>query len=145
MALLGMQAVVYRNTGTYVSPTWVAISSVKDVTLQLEAATFDVSKRGNNGWRAEVATLKTATIEGNMIWLPGDAGFEALKDAFLANGSIELLVLDQPIATSGAQGLRATCMVTNFSRNEQLEEAITVDFTAKPTDAVNAPTWHEVA
>jgi hypothetical protein len=32
-------------------------------------------------------------------------------------------------------------MVTNFSRNEALEEAITVSVTVKPTYSVNPPIW----
>jgi hypothetical protein len=32
-------------------------------------------------------------------------------------------------------------MVTNFSRNEALEEAITVSVTVKPTYAINPPAW----
>jgi hypothetical protein len=32
-------------------------------------------------------------------------------------------------------------MITSFSRNEPLEEGITVNVTAKPTYAANPPTW----
>jgi len=49
--------------------------------------------------------------------------------------------MDGDIATAGSQGLRATCMVTNFSRNEPLEEAVTVSVTVKPTYSVNPPVW----
>ena len=48
-------------------------------------------------------------------------------------------------ATVGVQGLRATMAVTNFSRNEPLEEAITVSVTVKPTYAENAPEWMTVS
>jgi len=41
----------------------------------------------------------------------------------------------------GSQGLRATGMVTHFSRNEALEEAIPLSFTVKPTFSVNPPSW----
>ena len=34
--------------------------------------------------------------------------------------------------------------ITNFSRNEPLEEAITVSVTAKPTYATNPPSWMTV-
>jgi len=42
---------------------------------------------------------------------------------------------------SGSQGLRATCMVTNFRRNESLEEALPLRVTVKPTFSVNPPSW----
>jgi len=35
--------------------------------------------------------------------------------------------------------------VTNFSRNEPLEEAMTVSVTLKPTYAANPPEWMAVA
>ena len=48
---------------------------------------------------------------------------------------------DSPIGTAGSQGLRATMAVTNFSRNEPLEEALTVSVTVKPTYSANPPEW----
>lgn len=146
MALvLGLNAKLYRNTGTYASPTWDLIGNVKDLTLNLESAEADVTTRANNGWRANVPTLKDASIEFEMVWDSGDADFTAIQTAFLSNGSIELLVLDGASGTTGSQGLRATCSITSFTRNESLEEALTVSVTAKPTYATNAPSWHTVA
>lgn len=109
-----------------------------DVTLHLEA---DVTTRGNAGWRATVATLKDASVEFEMVWNAGDLDFVAVRDAFLNRTAIELAVLDGPVTASGSQGLRALCMVTNFSRNEPLEEAITVSVTVKPTFSANPPSW----
>lgn len=142
---LGMDAKLYRNTGTFASPTWNIIPNVKDLTLNLETGEADVTTRGNNGWRATVATLKDASIEFEMVWDTEDDDFTALRNAFLNNTAIELAVLDGLVATSGSQGLRATCMVTSFTRNEPLEEAITVNVTVKPTYSANAPSWMTVA
>lgn len=143
-AKLGLDAKLYRNTGTYATPTWNEIPNVRDLTLSLEAGEADVTTRGNNGWRASVATLKDGSIEFEMVWDTADDDFAAIRDAFLNNTSIELAVMDGPITQSGSQGLRATCMITGFSRNEALEEAITVSVTAKPTYAANPPTWMTV-
>jgi len=136
---LGLDAKLFRNTGTYQSPTWTEIGNVRDVTLNLETSEADVTTRANNGWRATVATLKDASIEFEMVWDSADANFTAMREAFLNNTSVELAVLDGPAASG--QGLRATCMVTKFSRNEPLEEAITVSVTVKPTYSTNAPSW----
>ncbi|HMN97425.1 MAG TPA: phage tail tube protein [Phycisphaerales bacterium] len=142
--VLGLNAKLYRNTGTYASPTWALIGNVKNVTLNLEKGEADVTTRSNNGWRANVGTLKDASIEFQMVWDTDDTHFSAIKDAFLANTPIEFLVLDGPVATAGSQGLRATCDIMSFSRDEQLEEALMVNVTAKPTYSVNAPEWFEV-
>jgi len=141
---LGMEARLYRNTGTYETPTWTEIDNVKDVTLNLETGEADVTTRANNGWRATAATLKDGSVEFEMVWDTADAGFTAIQEAYFDNTAIEFAVMDGDIATSGTQGLRATMAVTNFSRNEPLEEAITVSVTIKPTYADNAPEWMEV-
>lgn len=138
---LGLDAKLYRNTATFAAPTWNEIKNVKDVTLNLEAGEADVTTRGNNGWRATVATLKDGSIEFEMVWDSADDDFGSIRDAFLNKTALDLAVMDGDIATAGSQGLRASCMITNFSRNEALEEAITVSVTAKPTYSANPPIW----
>mgnify|MGYP000538246753 FL=1 len=142
---LGMDAKLYRNTGSYASPVWNEVKNVKDVTLNLEAGEADVTTRGNGGWRANIATLKDASLEFEMVWDTADDDFTAIRTAFLTNAAIEFAVLDGPVATSGSQGLRASMAITNFSRAEPLEEAIKVSVTAKPTYADNPPEWMTAA
>ncbi len=142
--VLGMNCKLYRNTGTYGVPVWTLMGNAKDVSFSLEKGEADVTTRANNGWRATVGTLKDASIEFEMVWAPGDAGFTAIQSAFLGDTSIEFLVLDGPVATAGSQGLRALMQVMTFSRNEALEEAVTVSVSLKPTYSSNAPAWFTV-
>lgn len=138
---LGMQAKIYRNTGTWAAPTWVEIGNVKDVTLNLETGEADVTTRGNAGWRATLGTLKDASVEFEMVWEPADAEFSAIKDGFFNGTNVDLAVMDGDIAQTGTQGLRAEFSITAFSRNEPLEEAVTVNVTAKPAYSANPPVW----
>ena len=138
---LGMDAKLYRNTGTYAAPTWVEVSNVKDVTLNLEKGEADVTTRANQGWRATVGTLKDASIEFQMVWDTVDAGFDAIRQAFFNNTPLEFAVMDGDITDPDSEGLRATFDIFNFTRNEALEEAIMVDVSIKPTYADNAPEW----
>jgi hypothetical protein len=142
---IGMNAKLYWNSGTYASPVWEEVTNAKDVTLGGETGQADVTTRGNNGWRATVATLRDATIDFEMVWDTEDANFEAFRDAWLTNTAIEVLALDGDKDVAGHEGLRATCMVVNFSRGEPLEEAITVSVSVKPTYSENAPEWYETA
>lgn len=142
---LGLNAKLYRNTADPATPAWSEITNVRDVTLNLEAGEADVSTRGNNGWRATVATLKDASVEFEMVWNAQDTNFAALRDAFLTNGSVELAVMDGDITTSGTEGLRALFTVSGFSRSEPLEEAITASVTVKPTLSTTPPEWMVVA
>ena len=91
---LGMEAKLYRNTGSFAAPTWVEMTNVKDLTLNLEAAEADVTTRGNAGWRATIAALKDGSIEFEMVWDPADAGFTAIQDAYFNNTTVEFAVMD---------------------------------------------------
>ena len=138
---LGLDAKLFRNASSYDTPDWQEMKNVKDLTLSVEAGEADATTRGNNGWRATLAALKDGSIEFEMVWDTADAGFTAIKDAFFGNTTLEFAVLDGPVDAAGSQGLRATMAITNFSRNEPLEEAITVSVTAKPTYSEHPPEW----
>ena len=141
MPKLGLDCKLYRNTGTYATPVWDEIVNVKDLTLNLEVGEADTSRRGGNGWRERLATLKDGSVEFTMIQVDGDTDFTAIKDAWVNRTALEFAVMDGPIATAGTQGLRATMQVFNFSRPENLEEAVNYSVSIKPTPAANAPTW----
>lgn len=142
---LGMECKLYRNTGTYGSPVWVEIDNARDVTLNLEKGEADLTTRANDGWRASAGTLKDASVEFEMVWDTGDAGFTALQEAWFNGTAVEVAVMDGDITEVGSQGLRATMDVTTFSRSEPLEEGVTVSVTMKPTYASNAPEWLTVS
>jgi len=123
--VLGMNAKLYY--GAAGSEATTEMGNVKDVTLTLEAGEADVTTRANLGWRATAPTLRECTVEFEMVWDPTDAGFTAIKNAFLSAGLIALKVLDR----AAGQGPDGDFAITSFSRNEALEEAITVSVTAK--------------
>ena len=141
---LGLEAKLYRNTGTYATPTWKEMENVKDLTLNLEASEADATTRGNGGWRATVAALKEGSIEFEMVWDTADDDFTAIQEAYFNGTEIEFAVLDGDVTVGGTQGLRATMSILKFTRTEPLEEAITVSVTAKPTYADNPPEWMKV-
>jgi Phage tail tube protein len=128
------------GSGGYTSGT--EATNCKDVTLKVEKNKADVTVRGNNGWRAWVAVLKDATVSFKMLWDTADATFTLIQAAFLASAApqntLEVAVLDG----YGGHGLEATMMVTTFTRNEPLEEAVTVDVELAITyDIVHPPQW----
>ncbi len=136
---LGLDARLYYGPANSGAAT--ELTNVKDVTLNLEKAEADVTTRANNGWRATVGTLKDASIEFQMIWDTADAGFAAIRDAFMSDTPLDFRVLSGASDDPESEGLLATCEVFSFTRNEALEEAITVDVTIKPTYAANPPQW----
>ena len=75
---LGMEAVLKYKVG---AGAWTELKNVKDVTLNLEAGEADVTTRGNGGWRANIATLKDASLEFEMVWDTADDDFTAIVAA----------------------------------------------------------------
>ena len=136
---LGMNAVAYLaaalfdgNEDTDVeSATLTALDQVRDVTLNLSAAQADVTTRGNNGWRGKAGTLKEASVDFEIVAKAGDAGVEALRNAFLNNTEIGLVFLDDDIDTEDAEGPAGNWTVTGFSRGEALEDAVKYNVTVE--------------
>jgi len=140
--VLGMNAGLYQGAAEETDPALMTeVDNVRDVTLTMEAGEADITTRGNSGWRATAPTLRECSVEFQMVWRPGDAVFEAIKTAFLAAGTVALAILDQKRTVTGAQGPLGDFSITNFSRNESLEEAIVADVTAK---LARYEEWHEV-
>ena len=132
---LGLDAKLYYGPAGAQAPN--ELTNCKDLTLNLEAGEADVTTRGANGWRLTAATLKEGSVQWDMIWDRDDAGFQAVKNAFFNGEALALAVLDG----ENGSGLDADFMITSFSRNEPLEEALTVSVTAKPTYSTRAPNW----
>jgi hypothetical protein len=129
--LLGMNAKIYQGAAGAALSALTEMGNVRDVTLTLEAGEADVTTRANAGWRATAPTLRECTAEFEMLWQPGDAGFEAVKTAFLSAGTSRLAVLTGASTASGTEGPLGDFSITNFSRSEPLEEGVTVSVTAK--------------
>lgn len=141
---IGLNSKIYRNTGTFASPTWDEVANVKDLALDLSVNEADAATRGNGGWNAIVPTLKEAEVTWEMAWDPDDADLEAFRAAFIAGSTIEVAVLDGTIGNTpaDAHGLRFEAAVTKFSRAEPLAGINSVSVAIKPTYTTNGgPSW----
>lgn len=142
-AVLSENAKFYRNTGSYGTPTWDLINNVKDLTLSLDKDEVDITTRGSGGFKEFIDGMIDASIDFGMVWDTEDTDFAAIRTAFFAKTAVEFLILDGLVATTGSQGLRVTCMVKSFTRNENLGEALMADVTLRPVKNANAaPAWY---
>lgn len=139
--VLGLNCKTYQNTGTYGSPTWTLRGNVRDVNINLETATADVTTRGGNGFRQVAPTLSEGSIEFEMIYDTTDALYTALNSAYLNRTLIDMAFADGVIATVGTRYFRAEFAVTNFTLNQALEEAVKVSVTLQSGFSANAPTF----
>lgn len=143
---LGQEAKLYLcAAGIGDTPTWMELKQVKNVNLGLQKGEADVSTRANGGWKASKGALKEATIEFEMPWDTEADGFEELRASYLTGSAVGLAVMDGDITTAGSEGLWADCEVLDFSRDEPLEDAMSVKVTAKPTSSTNPPQWKTIA
>ncbi|MFA5526639.1 MAG: phage tail tube protein [Acholeplasmataceae bacterium] len=131
--VLGKDAVLYQGPAAAALGSLTEMSNVRDVTLSMEGEEADVTTRAAGDWRATAVAFKTMTLEWEMLWKPDDAGFEAIKDAFLNGTEIELAALTGARETANSEGPKGTFVITGFSRNEPLGEGVTVSVTAKPS------------
>jgi len=149
-AQLGLNARFYLGDTfdpAVVPASWTETNNVKDLTLNMTKDTADVTTRANNGFKAYIATLKDASVSFASIFDDGDAQQQILSDAFFDNTQVWVRVMDKEVGLAGttAQGLRAFCEVTSFTRNEQLTEALTIDVEVKPSfNLTNPPIWDVV-
>ena len=129
---------------------WVENDNVRDLTLNLETATDDVTTRAGGGFRQVAATLKDGSTDFQMVYDPADPHFTAFQGAFFGSGTgfssaggvvIGIAVMDGDITVTGSQGLVADMMITNFSMPQNLEEAMKVDVTVNPTFSAFNPIW----
>ncbi len=109
------------------------LTNVKDLTVNLSSEKIDVGTRASGDWMATAPGRKDGTITFNMQWSAADAGFVAIKNAWLNKTEIPFYALDGDKATSGKQGPAGNFNVTNFTRNEPLNEAVTVDVELSPS------------
>ena len=138
---IGIEGKLYRNTGSYETPTWVEIDNVADLNLTLEKTEADATIRAGKGWRMTKGAIKEAGVEFQMIWDPTDTNVQALLAGWMAGTAIEFAVMDGDIATAGSEGLRATMEVLKFSRGEGKEDGMMIDVAIKPTYAAQEPEW----
>ena len=132
--VLGLDAKLLRGAAGQTGAT--EVKNVKDLTLNLESGVADVTTRATKGWRASVATLKEASLEFGILYDTEDADFLAFQEAYFGNIPLALFVTD-----GAGGGLDANWSITGFSIEQPLEEALTVQVTAKPTASTRAPQW----
>ena len=124
---LGMNAKIYVGGQEF--------ANVKDVTMNFSRSTADVTTRANDGWRANVGTLREATASFQMVKYQDNTGdatnndAETILSAFLGRGGSDLLpvaILDAA-PDKGGEGVYGYWSVTSCNRSEALEDAITYD------------------
>lgn len=137
-AKTGSDCIAYRNTGTYGTPVWNPWTNLRDLSLNLEMGDADASYRGSN-WKRTLATMKDGSVDAEMIHDPLVDDYNVIRDAFINKTVLDLAIADGAIATVGTQYFRADFQAFGFSRNEPLEDTVTVKVPLKISYSTNEP------
>lgn len=131
---------LYRNTGSWGTPTWVA-QKVKDLKFSDKpAGMFDTSDR-TTSVNTKVPTRFEWSISFDFIHDSGDAGLMALVTAAQLGTGIDMAVTDDAIATSGTRGYHAEwCVESGWEPDGKLTDGLMVSMTLVPYGLyTNAP------
>lgn len=135
---IALDMTLYRNTGTYGSPTWDLVDNVRDLRIPRTMKEANVSTRKVKVEQVE-PTLLALGVEWEMVRDDADTDYTALQTAFEGRSMVELAFANGPIATQGTKYTRCEMKLFDFSEQEPLEGANLVSVVAKPCRSANAP------
>lgn len=145
MAVLAEDAkLFYSPTNNWAGTDWTEICNVMDVSLSMSVSEVEVTRRCSGGYREFLQGLVDASVEFGMLFEVGDAGYEAFRDAFNNKTTVVVYIASGDITVTGTyEGLKMEALVSNFSRDETLGDALKVNVTLRPASNAsgNVPTW----
>lgn len=131
---------LYRNSGSYASPTWNLIDNVEDLSMPMSKGAGEFKTRGRKFILKRGAKID-AGVEFTLVVDKGDDDLSVLRDAFLNGTVLEFAIMDEAIATVGAEGLRLACEVLEFPIDQPLEDKQSVAVKLAPGISDNDPAW----
>lgn len=148
MSCTGFDGKIYYNTGTDATPTWVEITPVRDVSTSASAGQATVSDRRSK-FEMTCPGLLSLETTVNATYVPGNTALAALRTHFLNRTSVQIAVMDGPIATSGSEGFKYYAHVFSNDFEQPLSDGMTVSLTFRPTinesEPSVLPTWVVIA
>ncbi len=131
--LAGIAAVLYKNSGSYGTPTWGAQNNIRSVTPGFPWDFADSPSRATP-IKIYVKTQVDLAIQVMMRADPADANYTAWVDAHWNRTLVlDLLILNAKLATEGARGLRGEFLVSMTNEAQEIDGTIFSTFDIKPT------------
>lgn len=137
---VGLNCILYRNAGTHGSPTWTAMTSVKDVNLNLDITKAEAVARLSS-FKSYAGGLISGPLEFSMLADTALSEYDVLKAGVLAKTVFDFAMANGPIATAGTEYWRADYLLFGWKRNEPLEESATIDVQADLAYSSNVPAF----
>lgn len=134
---VGVRARAYRNTGTYGSPTWVAMGLVKDVTPSMPWDWVEAGARETNA-KLYAKARADLGVQFTMRADDLDAAYNAVADAAASQtATIDIMFLNAAITKEGCRGFRTEWLINLTGEPQEIDGSIYDQFEAKPTWTAN--------
>lgn len=138
MPALGYAAILnYKAGGQDAGGAWTPLTNCRDLTLNASSEEADVTTRAAGGWKQTEPTQKALKVEFDMVWDEGDAGFAAIRDAWLNDTQLGVQVL----SAAAGEGPQFDGKVFEFKRNEPVAGDITVSVVIQPCYSTTPTSW----
>lgn len=138
--IMGFNGKAFYNSGTYGSPTWVALNNVGSIKVTDEMNESQLQLRSQGGFEVTVPGLRKVGFEFDSVYDPADTAQSALRTKYTGRTKTDFLFLDGDSETTGSFGTRVLAIITKFPRQEEINDAMMVNVAIKPTyDNTNVP------
>lgn len=131
MAKLGINAKLYRNTGTYEATNLSEVTLISDLTVNVVWDEAPADARESRV-KQVLKTMLGLDITGRMKKKPLDANYEAFMNALLSDDTMDLFVLDGDFSTVGVRGWRADFLVFSGTEDQAMSNSLYEDLVLKP-------------
>lgn len=124
----GHKCKLYINTGSEETPVWLLIDEIQDASISdFSLILAELKRRANKFTKNLAALFNSITVDFQYVHGLGATVFDTLRTMFLNMTPAEFAFMDGPIGTSGSEGLRLPCLLSNFPWDQALESASTHD------------------
>ena len=144
---VGLNAKIYRNTGTPAAPVWTDCPEFENVSFSPSYDRAESNSRESPFGRIKLG-LSNVSVSARLKTKPGNTNYEALMDAFMLGTALDLLVLDGAETVVGSRGIRAAFHLVESPQDQSLSTRLYNGLTLVPADEDDAnlvPRWAKVA
>lgn len=134
----GYLAKMYRDTGTFGSPTWNEVDVVKDIAYTYVKESLEASTRASGKVKEYEPGRGDFTITGKIRSDEDSADFVAFETAFLADSLLDIMILDGGSTVNGSRGYRMEFKLHKLDEDQAEDGILYREFELKPCISSNA-------
>lgn len=129
--LIGIDARLAVNTGSWATPTWEEVPAARDISFPMTQDEYEASGRGDSWKQYLLDPRKDVELTVNFDWDAEDTQLVALRDAWLAGDRVELGIFDGATDVSGTEYFHAEFVIRDWNRDTPMEGKQTGSFVAR--------------